>query len=145
MLKKLTPKMCIVTVVLILAILIGACMVQDTAWKMYLHHIDTRHFFDICARHDNFVGMEVEEVLDLVTKNGYYMIFDQETADLDGHNYDHWVTRYPKIALNDTSRVALYCIPVENSRSREETFLKGFFVDRQGLVSGGPVDVPFSP
>lgn len=141
--KKFAPVACIAAAVLILAILVGACMVQDTAWKMYLHHIDTRHFFDSCARHNNFVGMEVEEVLDLVTKNGYYVVFDRETEDLNGRNYDQWVARHPEIALDDTSRAVLYCIPVENSRSREETFLKGFFVDSQGRVSGGPVDVPF--
>lgn len=142
--KKRNLTVCIVTAALILAVLIGACMIQDTAWKMYLHHIDTRHFFDACARHNNFVGIEIEKVLELTTKNDYYIVFDEKTEYL-GYSYDQWAARYPEIALNGTSRAALYCIPVENSRSREETFLKGFLVDSQGLVSDGPVDVPFAP
>lgn len=140
---KKSLNMCIMVAALLLAVMVGICVVQDVTWKMYLHHIDTRNFFDICARHNNFAGMEIGEVLELVTKNDYYVVFDEQTEDLNGCNYDQWVARYPKIALNDTSKVALYCIPVENSRSREETFFKGFFVDSLGFVSGGPVDVPF--
>lgn len=140
--KKVSPKACIVVAILLLALLIGFCMVQDVAWKLYLHHIDTWHFFDACARHNNFVGMDIEEVLEITTKNDFYLVFDGQTEHL-GRNYDQWVADYPRIALNDTSRVALYCIPVENSGSREESFLKGFFVDSEGFVSDGPIDVPF--
>lgn len=140
--KKVWIKVCVVAAVLLLALLIGAWMARDVLWKTHLHHIDTWHFFDACERHDNFVGMEIEEVLKITTKNDYYIVFDKQ-SECYGRDYAQWIAQYPRIALNDTSKVALYCIPVENSRSREETFFKGFFVDSNGLVSDGPIDPPF--
>ena len=69
------------------------------------------------------------------------MIFDQQT-ERDGRTYSEWVEQYPELTLNDTTKVALYCIPVQSSHDREEAYLYGYFVDSEGKISG-TVDPPF--
>ncbi len=139
--RKTLLKSCIV-VILLLIMLVGAFIFKDTLWKLYLPHIDTSHFFSLVNQYDSFIGMDSAEVLPLITKNDIYVTFTKQTEYL-GFHYDQWITWYPQLTLNDTSRALLLCVPVQNAGSREETFLKGFFVDNKGLISAGPVDVPF--
>lgn len=115
---------------------------RGTLWKLYLPYIDTAHFYSLSEQYHDFVGMDIDDVLRLVTKNDIYIVFDRETT-YQGRTYRDWVTMYPEIALNDTSKTVLYCIPLQNSHSREEAFLAGLFVDHEGRVFA-PVDLPFS-
>ena len=137
---RVKPYLC---VALVLAALIGFFLVP-THWKLlpYLPYIDTAHLHDIASRHHDFIGMDVDQFLWLTTKKGQpYMIFDQQT-ERDGRTYSEWVEQYPELTLNDTTKVALYCIPVESSHDREEAYLYGYFVDSEGKISG-TVDPPF--
>ncbi len=86
--------------------------------------------------------MDSKEVLPLITKDGTYVTFTKESEYLD-YPYSQWIAWYPQLTLDDASKAVLYCVPVQNAKSREEVFLKGFFVDENGFVSAGPMDVPF--
>ncbi len=115
----------------------------DTFWKAFLPYIDTYHFFKLLEKNNNFIGMSCDDLLDLLTKDDIYILFD-ESFVYQGLSYNEWIQQYPQLTLNGSSRKLLYCIPVQNSGSREEAFLKGFFVDCNGVVSEGPVnDIPF--
>lgn len=131
-----------IALLLLLVVLIGVLFFKDTLWKVYLPYIDTLHFSSLVDQYDGFAGMDSKEVLPLITKDDIYVTFTQQSEYL-GYNYSQWVAWYPQLTLDNSSKALLYCIPVQNARSREEVFLKGFFVNESGLISAGPIDVPF--
>lgn len=134
---------------LILVMLIGAAISafhisRGTFWKLLpsLPYIDTYHMDTMTSRYNNFDGMDIDDVLRLTTKKENYIIFDQQTEH-QGRAYEEWIEQYPELTLDRTSKAVLYCIPVVSSRDREEAYLYGYFVDDEGKVSAGPIDVWF--
>lgn len=135
--------------VFVLIMLIGVAISvfhisRGTYWKLlpFLPYIDTYHMDTMTSRYNSFDGMDIKDVLRLITKKENYIIFDQQT-EYQGRTYDEWIEQYPELTLNRTSKAILYCIPVVSSHDHEEAYLYGYFVDDKGKVSAGPIDVWF--
>lgn len=126
-------KKCLMIVVAILLVVFLVCsLLNPYLWKLTSGTINNRQFDLIAQEHNDFVGMNITDVLKLITKNGKYYIFSQESICMR-LTYDEIITRYPEMELI-FPREKLYCVAVCSSMSPEEIYPRGFFVNRDGIV-----------
>lgn len=96
----------------------AAALFLAYAWFMLRDrgpYYDTARYLRMAERHNGFIGMKAEEVVPLVTKNGYYMILEPHTAMNGGEQ-------------------GLFCFPLTNSHSREECFVYAFALDEDHVI-----------
>lgn len=110
-------------------ITLSALTLLGLDWGRTSKYIDTANYSKLMERYDGFEGVPLEEAIQLLTKNGIYVIVRCDTLDIC-EPFDHYSQ------LNDEDKIGMSVLyfPVQNSRSREECFIKGLLLDKASVV-----------
>ncbi len=133
----------IIKITLIISVLLFFSISQKNRypyWKIFYNTINTKQFKSLSTDMNGFVGMDINEVLKLVTKDDKCFVFSEDSICM-GMTYAEIISYYPEIELV-SPRSKLYCIAVVNPRSPEEVFPAGLFVNDNNIVVEPPIDVP---
>ena len=124
-----------------IAFLIALLMLtgQKQYWKLFSQTINVKQFETISQSENEFVGMEISDVLKLVTKNGNCFVFTRNSICM-GMSYSEVIRLYPEMSLTPP-RDKLYCVAVSSAMSPEEIYPRGFFVDENDVVIEPPITV----
>lgn len=101
-------------------------------WKLFSKTINNKQFDSIAQENSDFVGMNIEDVLSLVTKNNECYVFSQ-TSICMGMTYKDIITIWPEMELAPP-RYKLYCVAVCSSMASEEIYPRGFFINKDDIV-----------
>lgn len=102
-------------------------------WKLFSQTINNNQLALLAQENNNFVGMYIEDVLELITKDNKCYIFTQESICM-GKSYEEVIAHYPEMELTPP-RNKLYCVAVCSSMAKEEIYPRGFFVNAAGIVT----------
>ena len=106
-------------------------------WKIFSQTINIKQFDSIAQSNDDFIGMNIDDALNLVTKNNKCYVFSQESLCM-GMSYDEIVAIYPEMELTPP-RYKLYCVAVSSSMASEEIYPRGFFVNMENQIIEPPI------
>jgi len=116
-------------------------IISDTSWKLFSDQISSETYYKLYAKHDGFIGLEIDRVIKMLSKQGedylgYFIIEKDDSTEIQN------CPSYEVSARNNScfkpigESVAVYCFYIHSSNifAREEAYIVGFFVNENNRV-----------
>lgn len=112
----------------------------DTIWKLQREYVDRNTFNALYEKYDGFIGMPINTVTDILSKNNTFFIFERNSSYAE-YCYEELIKMNPEITLGG-EKDKLYGIYI-GTNDRAEAYSYGFFVDSSGIVVETLENMPF--